>query len=98
MNLNDAGMYNSYPGLAIRMHRTRMYDPDMSGIIYIAAGMGYNPMDKTHKAFLDEKYMETPGYEQAVYDTWLKHKDEVTKHIDTLPTHYEFLKKYIHKE
>ena len=98
MNLNDPAMYNSYPGLAIRMHRTRMYDPDMSGIIYIAAGMGYNPMDKTHKAFLDEKYMETPGYEQAVYDTWLKHKDEVTKHIDTLPTHYEFLKKYIHKE
>lgn len=89
-------MYNAYLDLASRQHRTRSYSQDMSGIIYIAAGMGYMPLDQTHKSFLDAKYMEQPGYEQQVYDTWLQHKEEVMKHIETLPTHAEFLAKYIH--
>lgn len=82
--------------LAGRLHRTRRFDQDMGGIIYIAAGMGYNPIDKIHKQFLDSKYMEMPGYETEVYNTWLKHRDEALAYIDTLPTHYQFLKDNIH--
>lgn len=84
--------------MADRLHRTRKFDQDMGGIIYIAAGMGYNPINKIHKAFLDNKYMEKPGYETEIYNTWLKHRDEVLAHIDTLPTHYEFLRDNIHKQ
>jgi tryptophan halogenase len=89
-------MYNGYPDLAVRQHRTRVYNQDMSGIIYIAAGMNYNPIDTTHKAYLDMKFMETPGYETDVYNTWLKHRDEVLQEIAKMPTHYQFLKDNIH--
>jgi hypothetical protein len=63
----------------------------MSGIVYIAAGMGYNPMDAAHKRFLDKKYREPDNYEQQVYNTWLAHRDQVLQVIDELPTHYKFL-------
>ena len=90
-------MYNSYLDIAMRQHRIRAYDATMSGIIYIAAGMGYNPMDSAHKAFLDKKYMETPGYETGVYNKWLEHRAKALQVINQLPTHYQFLKDNIHK-
>lgn len=89
-------LYNGYMDLALRQHRRRIYGTDMSGIIYIMAGMGYNCMDQTHKDFLDEKYQEPLGYATEVYNTWLEHKNTVMQHIETLPTHYEFLKQNIH--
>jgi tryptophan halogenase len=90
-------MYNSYIELAERSHRTRSYSASMSGIIYIAAGMGYNPMDAIHKEFLDNQFFEQPEYEEATYQTWLTHRSEVMARIDQMPTHYEFLKEHIHK-
>ena len=92
----EPSLYNSYADLAHRQHRSRMYNPDVGGIIYIAAGMGYNPMDTAHKEFLDNKYKEIPGYSQEVYNTWLKHRDEAIAHIATLPSHAEFLAKTIY--
>ncbi len=97
MNSNTPRMYNGYPDLAIRQHRTKIYDANMSGIVYIAAGMGYNPMDISHKEFLDVKYNEIPGYETNVYNKWLEHKEQVMKTIATMPSHYQFLKDNIHK-
>jgi tryptophan halogenase len=91
MNDMDAEPYNSYIDIAQRQHRSRIYDPGMSGIVYIAAGMGYNPMDAAHKRFLDKKYREPDNYEQQVYNTWLAHRDQVLQVIDELPTHYKFL-------
>ena len=96
MNENVPEIYNSYIDLAYRQHRSRVYSNDMSGIVYIAAGMGYNPMDAAHKRFLDKKYLETPGYELEVLDTWLKHKEMLDKTIEKLPTHYDFLSKHIY--
>lgn len=84
-------MYNSYVDIAQRQHRSRMWPAETGGIIYIAAGMGYNPMNQAHKEFMDLKYQEQPGYEKQVYQTWLAHRDEVLKHIETLPTHAQFL-------
>ena len=90
-------MYNSYLDLAMKQHRSRAYNLDMSGIVYIAAGMGYNPIDKTHKDFLDGKYQERPGYADNVYANWEKHRDEVLKTIENLPTHNQFLADTIYK-
>lgn len=98
--MNDfvPSMYNSYVDLAVKIHRARTFsNHDQNGIIYIAAGMGINPIDEAHKMFLDEKYMECPGYEEEVYAKWIAHKDQVTEYINTLPTHYEFLQQNIHK-
>jgi hypothetical protein len=89
-------LYNSYPDIGYRHYRSRSYGTDMSGIIYIAAGMGYNPIDAIHKQFLDKKYMENPGYELEVRAVWEQHKKQVTAIIENLPTHYEFLRDNIH--
>jgi tryptophan halogenase len=80
-----------------RMHRSRTFDSVMGGIIYIAAGMDYNPMDQDIKKYLDKKFMEPEGYSEVVYNKWLAHREEVMAYIDTLPTHREFLAQNIHK-
>jgi tryptophan halogenase len=89
-------MYNSYLDLATRQHRTRSYGTDIGGIIYIAAGMGYNPLNLAHKKFLDAKFNEPDGYSTDVYSDWLAHKQDVMNTIEQLPTHREFLEKYIY--
>jgi len=88
---------DGYCELANRNHRTRQYDPEMNGIIYIAAGMGYNPMDAHRVAFMNKQYMEDARAMDQEWDTWILHRDEVLAYIKTLPSHYEFLKKEIYK-
>jgi len=84
--------------LGMRMHRIRRFDNNMGGIIYIAAGMGYNPVEPNFLRYEDARLGETPELRKQVYDNWLKHKEEVLAHIDTLPTHYEFLRDNIHNK
>jgi hypothetical protein len=70
----------------------------MGGIIYIAAGMGYNPVEANFVRYQDRKVNESSAIRRPVYDTWLKHRDEVLEHIKTLPTHYQFLKDTIYNK
>ena len=88
---------HSSSDLGIRLHRSRQFDANMGGIIYIAAGMGYNPVEPNFIRHEDKRMMETPDIRRPIYNNWLKHKEEVLAHIETLPTHYEFLKTNIHK-
>jgi hypothetical protein len=83
--------------LANRLYRSRVFDNNgMSGIIYIAAGMGYNPVDPAKIDYMNKKYSESSESHISVYGEWMKHKEEVLKHIETLETHHEFLKRTIH--
>lgn len=82
--------------LGFRLHRSKKFDQNMGGIIYIAAGMGYSPIEPNFVSFEDTRMHETPDTRKPVYDEWLRHRDEVLKHIETLPTHYEFLSKNIY--
>lgn len=82
--------------LSYRLHRSRIFDSAMSGIVYIAAGMGYNPVDTTHVAYLNQKYHELPNFWLEVLNKWKAHRDEVLAYINTLPTHREFLEQYIY--
>jgi tryptophan halogenase len=84
--------------LGMRMHRIRKFDNNMGGIIYIAAGMGYNPVEPNFLRYEDDRVGETPEVRKQVYEHWLQHREEVLKHIDTLPTHYEFLRDNIHNK
>jgi hypothetical protein len=70
----------------------------MGGIIYIAAGMGYNPVEPNFLRYEDDRIGETVEMRRQVYDNWLVHKEEALKHIDTLPTHYEFLRDNIYNK
>jgi tryptophan halogenase len=99
----DSKMYNFVPGLesahkdmAFRMHRTRLFSTDMSGIVYIAAGMGYNPVDLAWLRHEDAKYMEKDQYWEEAYQKWLDHRDRVMERINQMPTHYQFLKDRIY--
>lgn len=83
--------------LGARLHRSRRFDESMGGIIYIAAGMGYNPVESNFMRHEDQRLMESSEIRAPVYEKWLEHKAEVLAHIDTLPTHYQFLKTNIHK-
>lgn len=78
--------------LAFRLHRTRKFHPEMSGIIYIAAGMGYNPVDLPYLRYEDNRYHERDGYWEEIYALWLEHRAEVMQRIEKMPTHYQFLK------
>lgn len=84
--------------LANRLYRSRVFDNyGMSGIIYIAAGMGYNPVDSSKVEYQNLKYNETNDMHKEVYSNWLEHKREVLEHIETLETHHKFLERTIHK-
>lgn len=88
---------NSNQDIATRLYRSRVFDNStMSGIIYIAAGMGYNPIDSCKIKYQNQKYMETKEGQEEVYTNWLAHKEEVLTHIETLESHYNFLKRTIH--
>lgn len=82
--------------LGYRLHRSRNFDTSMGGIIYIAAGMGYNPVESNYLRHSDIGMMESTEVRKPVYDAWLQHKQEVLQHIETLPTHYEFLQTTIY--
>ena len=88
---------DSMSDIGFRLHRTRKFDQTMGGIIYIAAGMGYNPVESNFLRHEDIRMYESPEIRNEVYETWLKHKEEVMQHINTLPTHYQFLKDNIHR-
>ena len=99
--INLAGLdhdVKSSTDLGFRLHRSRQFDNNMGGIIYIAAGMGYNPVEANFVRYQDRKVNESSAIRRPVYDTWLKHRDEVLEHIKTLPTHYQFLKDTIYNK
>jgi tryptophan halogenase len=90
--------FRSASDLAHRMHRQRKFDLDMGGIIYIAAGMGYNPVESNFMRYEDRRLMETPEERKMIYDAWLEHKQQALDKIATLPTHYQFLKDTIYNK
>jgi tryptophan halogenase len=84
--------------LGFRLHRTRKFDQGMGGIVYIAAGMGYNPVESNFVRHEDSRMMESPEVRAPVYQNWLDHRDQTLKVIEELPTHYEFLKTNIYNK
>ena len=98
-NLSGIGPFVGSGGdLGFRLHRARKFDNNMGGIIYIAAGMGYNPVESNFVKYEDRKHFESPEQRKSVYDNWLTHREEVLQHIETLPTHYQFLKDTIYNK
>ena len=92
----EPSLSNGYTDLAYKNIRSRHYGGDMSGIVYIAAGMGYNPLDSSRVEFLNKRYNEDVDASLTALNEWEKHKVEVLKVIDKLPTHYQFLKDTIY--
>ena len=71
---------------------------ESSGLIYILAGQGYNPVTAIDAKMNDTKFGAfdcTP-----IKDTFAERKKDVQEFIDLMPTHYEFLtyEFYLNKE
>lgn len=84
--------------LGFRLHTSRKFDSGMSGIMYIAAGMGYNPIDQYYLQHEDPRVFDSPELRRQVYEQWLQRRESVLAHIDSLPTHYQFLKDTIYNK
>lgn len=98
MNNFEFAVLTSNHDIANRLYRTRVFDnSSMSGIIYIAAGMGYNPVNQVKVNYQNTRFGETQEQHKAVYDEWLIHRENTLKHIETLESHYKFLERTIHK-
>jgi tryptophan halogenase len=82
--------------LAHRIHRSNTFTPNMSGILYIAAGMGYNPVSKHKVEYLNTIYREDPDQYKFVRESWEEHKKSTMRAISKLQTHYEFLRDHIY--
>lgn len=92
---------NPYADLAYRNTINHTYGPDQGGIIYIAAGHGYNPLDELWLEEESDRHghiNRSISLERRKADTvlavnaWNDHLLELQPVLDTLPTHYQWLK------
>jgi tryptophan halogenase len=66
------------------------------GKIFIAIGMGLNPVSKAIAEMEAYRHDHALHTWQEVRKTYESRKESINKHIDTLPTHYEFLRDNIY--
>lgn len=93
----EPSIQNGYSEIAYKHNRSRVYSNDMSGIVYIAAGMGYNPVDQSRVKHMTRRYGETDAMTASIWETWREHRAQTVEVVKNLPTHYEFLKNTIYK-
>lgn len=99
MNQWTPKLRNAYMDLANRMLNAHQFDLNMGGILYIAGGQNYNPINKRYLKDENDRYGRKNewSYEQSK-NAWLDYKNNVLlPAIEKLPSHYEFLKLNIHK-
>jgi tryptophan halogenase len=69
-----------------------------TGETFILTGMGLTPVSKSQADMACYRYPNAGQDISKVRDFYLKKKEQILKHIDTLPSHYEFLKREIYKD
>jgi tryptophan halogenase len=91
---------NAYMDLSNRILGNHTFDFNMGGVMYIAAGQNYNPVNKRYLKDDNDRYNRREAWSpEESSKAWFNYKDNVLMPmIDSLPTHYEYLKKHIHKE
>jgi tryptophan halogenase len=84
---------NPYTDLAYRNLVNHTYGPDQGGLIYIAAGHGYNPLSKRWIDDEAQRININMGYDiKKTRKLWEDHVKELQITLDKLPTHYQWLK------
>lgn len=69
---------------------------DASGILYILAGMGHRPFGNYYRGWLTKNNSELEDQTDQIYKEYQRYVKETEEHVKTLPTTFEFLKKYIY--
>lgn len=89
-----------YMDIAHRTVESHRYDLDMGGMIYIAAGQGYSPVNKRIEHETKSRAQEFDNWNpEKSRSDWLEYKNgHLTNVINSLPTHYQYLKENIHNK
>jgi hypothetical protein len=100
MASHEPALRNIYIDIAGRTLNSRVYDLDMGGMIYIVAGHGYSPLNHRYMKDKNDRYNRRDRWSQEnSAKAWFDYKNNVLMPmIDSLPTHYEYLKINIHTE
>lgn len=100
MNNWEPVLRNAYMDISNRLLGSHQYDFNMGGVMYIAAGHNYNPVNKRYLKDDNDRYGRREAWSaEKSAKAWFDYKNNVLMPIiDDLPTHYEYLKKHIHKE
>lgn len=89
---------NMYASVASNIHREKSFASEGGGILYITAGMGHNCINQPHEEYLRLLYQEPEELTSKVFKEWQEHRKVLKKHVDTLPSHYEFLRDTIYNK
>jgi hypothetical protein len=91
---------NAYMDVATRILHNHSYDLNMGGVIYIAAGHNYNPINKRYIKDDNDRYGTRQQFSlEDSKNAWLSYKEDVLlPTIESLPTHYKYLKDNIHNK
>jgi len=71
--------------------------PDLSGTLYIAAGMGYNPIGKTQMDYEFSRKTLDKSELESIIRSHNKYKKQVLNCLENSPSHFEFLRDYIYE-
>jgi tryptophan halogenase len=88
---------SSYQNFLAGSLRNNEWHPSFNGVIYIAAGMGMKSI--SYKNLLDEILKQNDQNIDILYDTKRKfeqYRDHIVEYIQTLPSHYEYLRDNIY--
>jgi len=88
-----------FPNLLGNIVGGQVYQQDLTGSIFIAAGMGVKSISTKELIFYGGNRMDPLVKEQEIGFTkrsYENYRDFIVDHVKTLPSHYEFLKQNIY--
>ena len=92
-------MNAGFPNLVGNIVGGQVYQQDLTGSVFIAAGMGVKSISTKELIFYGGTRMDPLVKEQEIGFTkrsYENYRDFVVDHVKTLPSHYEFLKQNIY--
>jgi tryptophan halogenase len=89
--------WSTYNGMSNSIYINRDINQDIGGILYIFAGMGYNPETKQHMNYVGHTAVEEFCKEVAK-NHWEERKAATLAKIAKLPSHYQFLEENIYNK
>jgi len=100
MNNWEPKLRNAYMDMSTRLLTNHSYDLNMGGVLYIAAGHNYNPVNKRYLKDDNDRYGMRDRWDREMsVKAWKEYlENELMPRIERLPTHYEYLKKHIHNK
>jgi tryptophan halogenase len=92
-------MHALYPNLIGNIYTNQTYREDLTGSVFIAAGMGVKSISTKELIFFGGHRMDPTAKEQEIGFTkraYEEYRDFVVDYVKGLPSHYEYLKQNIY--